>query len=314
MPEDATSGVGAYLREARERAGISVRAVATATKISVPTLEALERDDVSRLPGGIFVRSFVRAYAREVGLDPDEAVRRLVTRFPDASVEESPTPYLANPEKIVVDDEPGAGRLWRIVGWSLPLVLIVVYFGFGGRLTWWRQSARTAAPRAEQQAEPVPAGSAPVLTTPIAAPPAAPSSAPGTEEPVAAGSPEPGAAAVPPGAAAAGPKPLPADAPQSPDAASAAAVGEGRFNLTLAPRARCWVTIRSDGKIVFAGTMKAGDRQDLVLGGEVSLTVGDAGAMDFAINGHPARSLGGEGQVATVRMNIGNLNTFLASR
>jgi hypothetical protein len=90
--------------------------------------------------------------------------------------------------------------------------------------------------------------------------------------------------------------------------------GEGRFNLTLAPRARCWVTVRSAGKIVFAGTMKAGDRQDLVLGGDVSLTVGDAGAMDIAINGRPARSLGAEGQVATVRLNIENLNTFLVSR
>jgi cytoskeletal protein RodZ len=287
MPEDATSGVGAYLREARERAGISVRAIATATKISVPTLEALERDDVARLPGGIFVRAFVRAYAREVGLDPEEAVRRFVARFPDASAEESPTPYLANPEKIVVDDEPAAGRLWRIVGWSLPLVLVIVYFGFGGRLAWWRQSSQAPASRAEQSAESAATTSTPVLTTPIAAPSPAPLSTTAAEEQGPAGSAAPG---------------------------SPAAAGEGRFNLTLAPRGRCWVTIRSDGKIVFTGTMKAGDRQDLVLGGEVSLTVGDAGAMDIAINGHPARPLGGEGQVATVRMSVQNLNTFLVSR
>jgi cytoskeleton protein RodZ len=285
MPEDATAGVGAYLREARERAGISVRAIATATKISVPTLEALERDDIARLPGGIFLRAFVRAYAREVGLDPEEAVRRFVNRFPDASVEESPAPFLANPERIVVDDEPAVGRLWRIVGWSLPLVLVIVYFGFGGRLAWWRQSARPVAPRAEQQTEPAATAAAPVLTTPIAAPPSAPASTPAVEESVPVGAPAP-----------------------------AAEVGEGRFNLTLAPRGQCWVTVRSDGKIVFTATMKAGDRQDLVLGGDVSLTVGDAGAIDLAVNGHPMRSLGGQGQVATVRMNIQNLDTFLVSR
>jgi cytoskeletal protein RodZ len=147
MPENATPGVGAYLREARESAGLSLRAIAASTKISVPTLEALEREEIARLPGGIFLRAFVRAYAQEVGLDPEEAVRRFVARFPDASVEEGPAAYVANPEKIVVDGEPTSGRLWRMVGWSLPLVLVIVYFGFGGRLTWWRQSARPCCPR-----------------------------------------------------------------------------------------------------------------------------------------------------------------------
>ena len=60
-----------------------MRAIADRTKIPVQTLEALERDDVSRLPGGIFLRSFVRAYAAEVGLDPEQAVRRFVSRFPN---------------------------------------------------------------------------------------------------------------------------------------------------------------------------------------------------------------------------------------
>ncbi len=50
--------IGAHLREARERAGITLRDVAAATKISVPALEALERNDIGRLPGGIFVRAF----------------------------------------------------------------------------------------------------------------------------------------------------------------------------------------------------------------------------------------------------------------
>jgi hypothetical protein len=45
--------------------------------------------------------------------------------------------------------------------------------------------------------------------------------------------------------------------------------------------------------------------------GRVSLTLGNAGVMDIAINGQPARSLGGEGEVVTALMNIQNLNTFL---
>jgi len=50
---------------------MSLRQIATSTKISMGVLEALERDDFSHLPGGIFSRAFVRAYATEVGLDRD---------------------------------------------------------------------------------------------------------------------------------------------------------------------------------------------------------------------------------------------------
>ena len=62
---------GGKLRQARERRGISLRQIAASTKISAAALEALERNDISRLPGGIFSRAFVRSYAAEVGLDPD---------------------------------------------------------------------------------------------------------------------------------------------------------------------------------------------------------------------------------------------------
>jgi cytoskeleton protein RodZ len=74
---------GTRLREARERRGIALRQIADRTKISMASLEALERSDVSRLPGGIFARSFVRSYADEVGLDPDATVRDFLERFGD---------------------------------------------------------------------------------------------------------------------------------------------------------------------------------------------------------------------------------------
>jgi cytoskeleton protein RodZ len=295
--------IGAHLREARERAGITLREVAAATKISVPVLEALERNDIGRLPGGIFVRAFVRAYARHVGLEPEDTVRRFVARFPDAAVEESPARYEGIAETIEIDDGQRASRMWRAVWWLLPIVLVVVFFWFGGRLTWWGGQAHPAAARAGVQTEQVPPGpSAPILTTPAAPPvvepPATPPAVPAQ------------AAAVPIGgvqsdaAAAAAP-------PADPQAASAQ---EGRFRLTLTSRGLCWVTIRSNGVVQYTGTMKAGERQDVDVWGRVSLTVGNAGVIDVAINSQPARSLGGEGEVVTVIMNIQNLNTFLQVR
>src|SRR5215468_11440286 len=77
---------GRKLREAREQRGLSLRQIASATKISLLTLEALERNDVARLPGGIFSRAFVRSYALEVGLDPEATIQEFVAQFPHDSV------------------------------------------------------------------------------------------------------------------------------------------------------------------------------------------------------------------------------------
>src|SRR5437660_12133560 len=88
-PERVTGDVGSKLRAARERRGVSLRQIANATKISVTALEALERNDLSRLPGGIFSRAFVRSYASEVGLDPDEAIDAFLAQLPHDGVAQS---------------------------------------------------------------------------------------------------------------------------------------------------------------------------------------------------------------------------------
>lgn len=74
---------GATLRQAREARGLSLREIAATTKIAASALEALERNDASKMPGGIFSRSFVRSYAIEIGLDPDRTVQEFLDRFPD---------------------------------------------------------------------------------------------------------------------------------------------------------------------------------------------------------------------------------------
>ena len=80
--EQATLDFGVKMRHLREERGVSLRQIADVTRISVSVLEALERNDISRLPGGIFTRSFVRSYAIEVGLDPEQTVRDFLVQFP----------------------------------------------------------------------------------------------------------------------------------------------------------------------------------------------------------------------------------------
>ena len=79
---DPAPNVGARLREAREARNMELRDIAATTKISIGALEALEQNDFDPLPGGIFTRAFVRAYASEVGLDPEQTTRDFMAQAP----------------------------------------------------------------------------------------------------------------------------------------------------------------------------------------------------------------------------------------
>jgi transcriptional regulator with XRE-family HTH domain len=90
-----SGSLGARLRHQRERRGLTIAEISSATKIGPALLEALERDDVSRWPSGIFRRAFVRSYAQIVGLDPEEVVREFTECFPDPAGPPRSTPALA---------------------------------------------------------------------------------------------------------------------------------------------------------------------------------------------------------------------------
>src|SRR5262245_56065252 len=66
--------IGEKLRLARETRGIALRDISEQTRISIRYLEAIEGDDYQRLPGGIFNRSFIRAYAKFIGYDEHNAL------------------------------------------------------------------------------------------------------------------------------------------------------------------------------------------------------------------------------------------------
>jgi cytoskeleton protein RodZ len=69
-----SQSIGEKLRLAREERGIALREISEQTRISIRYLEAIESDDYKRLPGGIFNRSFIRAYAKFVGFDEQSAL------------------------------------------------------------------------------------------------------------------------------------------------------------------------------------------------------------------------------------------------
>ena len=125
---DSNLDFGAALHLARERRGLSLRQIADSTKISMVALEALERNDIARLPGGIFVRAFVRAYAAEVGLDPEQTVREFLAQCSPEGVADGSAAANEPAEKDVFESQQRMARtLLRLALWTLPIVLLIVW-------------------------------------------------------------------------------------------------------------------------------------------------------------------------------------------
>ena len=182
------SDFGGKLRLARERRGISLRQIAASTKISIAALEALERNDVSKLPGGIFTRAFVRSYANEVGLDPDETVHEFLERFQaDPVVSPIVAPVISTDDSHFQTQQRIAGMVVKLALISVPLLGVVLYFTLRARPAapgMPPPGAATAAPPRGTSAAPpsTPAIAPSVPTTVPSRPPSAPSAKPMTLE------------------------------------------------------------------------------------------------------------------------------------
>ena len=149
MADRPPGDFGRRLREARERRGISLRQIANATKIGMRALEALERNDISRLPGGIFSRAFVRSYAIEVGLDPETTLQEFIAQFPPDSVTVGHlTSFRSEDHQAIESDRRSATTLVRLVLLSIPVAGAILYFTTVGRRGASSAAETTPAPTA----------------------------------------------------------------------------------------------------------------------------------------------------------------------
>jgi cytoskeleton protein RodZ len=228
------------------------------------SLEALERSDLSRLPGGIFTRSFIRAYAQEVGLDPDRTIQDFIAELPpDAASATAHPAAVEDPGKLESDRKAVATAI-RLILVSLPIVGLVMYFG-----------TRAPAPVSDAPAV-VEAPATPQESTASPAPAASPGL---TAEP--SGGPPPGTPQV------------------------------SGLTMEIAPRASCWVSVTVDGEPTFSGLMNLGDRRPVAAREEILVTVGDAGAFAYTLNGREGRPLGAPGEVASQRITLSNYRDFV---
>ena len=133
MPASEASEFGASLRDARERSGLDLKEISQRTKISAGILKALETGDLSEVPGGLFGRSFVRAYASEVGLEPEATVEAFLSAFPELRPDGSEAPPAASVTPRVsvrgLDSGDVATAAIRLGLMSVPVVALLLFFG-----------------------------------------------------------------------------------------------------------------------------------------------------------------------------------------
>jgi cytoskeleton protein RodZ len=272
------SSVGETLRRERLRSGLDLDKIAQDTKISVRTLELIEADQFEKIPGGVFARSFVRQYARAVGVDEDEIVREL-ERTLEPVPEALPTAQELSRQQI---------RMPRVARWgglqnrtsrdsSLPaLVLVVlVMLACSGAYTLW-QSRRVPA-------SPVPATATESGKTAKAVPSNPPSPAPS------------GQVSAPAGAA-----------PAHGTIVEAAQENQaGTMHLALTAAEETWVRATANGKIVFSGVIQPNETKSLEAADTVTLRIGNAGGISITLNGKLIPAVGPKGQVRVVQLTPG---------
>jgi cytoskeleton protein RodZ len=272
------NSIGDTLRRERLRLNLDLEQIARETKISRKLLEAIESEDFSRLPGGVFTKSFVRQYARVLGLDEDEIATELErTIQPEEPVYESSGRIHLEPA-IDVGRVPDFGGRPRS-GSSLPALagMVLVMLLCSGIYALWQQSRRTAA----------------VAPPPLAA---APVEVPST----AAAAPQADAVAVERTALT-----PPAEESAPPVAERAEPAANVRVGLTATEPT--WISVRSDGQVVYTGTLQPNETKDLDASEAVRIVIGNAGGLAVTLNGNPVPPLGPSGQVRVVQFSPGGV-------
>jgi len=277
--------VGAGLREVRERLGWNLADIAEALRIRLPYLEAIEQGELSALPGLAYQTGFVRAYAQILGLDAEEILRRFRAEGSMGTVPKAELTFLAPvPDRAV----PKGALVF------LGVVLVLAGYGL-----WYRHTEPL-----RKLAEAVP--SVPPELAPLALPPkpvAPPAPAPVVVKPA------PPAVVAPKPAPPASPaltNAIPAPAPATPPATASANQITPLASTPPAPGAGQvitatqddWVEVRdATGNILFSKVLHAGESWPVPDEPGLTMTAGNAGGTEIALNGKAGPPLGATGTV-----------------
>jgi cytoskeleton protein RodZ len=256
---------GERLKREREKKGITIEEIAQITKISGRNLRALEDEQFAKLPGGIFNRGFVRAYARHLGIDEEQAV----SDYLEAAGESPPEPTDLVPQAMAAAAEARESRLHDLPWGWVTLVVVLLAVLLAG---WGMYSSRHVAPRPVTTSAPESTNAPSPETIPPQPTPTAPDTS---------------------------------IAPPAPSATTSIAeehsvATSGGFDIALHARADVWVSVSVDGERVLDGVLSSGQLRTIHARHQVVLKVGNAAGLDVTANGKSLGTLGKVGEVRTL--------------
>ena len=254
---------GERMRREREMRGIKLEDISESTKISRRNLLALEEEHFDRLPGGIFNKGFVRAYARFLGLNEEEAVQDFMTASADYEQPAALQPPGSETTAVKLPVIPSeASEKRRQLAWTLAALIVLAAGGAG----WYSLN-----PGKRFSLSP---GSAP--STPAVAAPEQPRVA-SQSPPNPAVPPEFAGGIVGPGG-----------------------VSQRPVIVSIRANDETWVSLVVDGKQVMDQVLLAGEQQTVRARERIVLRTGNAGGLDVSYNGAPLSPAGEDGQVRTL--------------
>ena len=291
-------GFGDRLRREREMRGITLDEITESTKISRRHLEALETEHFDQLPGGVFNKGFVRAYARFLGLDEDQAVADY-----SAASNEKPEPE----DKFPLEIHEQPNRELNPRSSNLPLIfaiaaLVGVLVGYG---FWIKSKPHNPAPvENTQQAAPAKTVSEPEASAPTSQPVTSPAPAVNTVNNDSPSAAKQAPAQVP---AASRPVEQKRDAALSDSADDPASGKEKAFFVQVKAKEDSWVSIVADGKSVMQRVLPADKNKKVKAGKSLILRTGNAGGIEVTFNGRSLGALGNENEPRTLTFNASGL-------
>jgi cytoskeleton protein RodZ len=276
---------GTRLKEERERRKVSLDEISMSTKISSRLLNALEEDHFELLPGGIFNKGFIRAYAQHLGLDEDQVIAEYLEAAGMLPPDAKPDSSLATPVADIHAEayaEDGPTLPWGLFA----VILLIVALTFAVWGFYSRQTATGGKPPSPKQT-----GAASAPEVPVNAPASSDSASTASS-----GGAVPGHAAM-----------TPVSAGMTPNSA-ARAVG-GSSTTTAAPsairvhitaRKDAWVSITADGKRILQDTLSSSAEKSVQAAKEITVKAGNIAALDLEWNGKKLPPQGSEGEVVTL--------------
>ncbi len=275
---------GDKLKREREMRGVTLDEISESTKIARRHLEALESEDFTSLPGGVFNKGFVRSYARFIGINEDQAVADYSAASPEATPPEDQFPLEIHekPDRKLNPRTP----LWPVIGSVVALVVVVAGYSV------WRAK--------HHQAEGV------VVAASAASQTEPPASKPDTQnqQPSASVAPMPTVVAVHERVSAPQQSPATETASankQAPEPAHAKALDPAHsFFVIIKAKEDAWISVVADGHRVSHGMLRADKQKFVRAGKQILLTTGNAGGIDVSFNGKPLGAIGNEAEARTL--------------